>query len=519
MHDPQVQADRTEPSPRGRARVLWYGCVIFLSSAFLLVIEITAGRLIAPYVGVSLYTWTSVIGVILAGLSLGNWAGGRWADRGAAEEAAGIVLALGSLACLAVLLLLNLLAPLIQTSNMNLVGASFLYVLVLFFVPATLLGVVTPLLTTLALRLDSRTGHIVGRMHALAALGSILGTFVTGYWLVQAFGTRNIVIGTAAGMFLLSLPFLRQATRWGSIVLLVAALLVTLTYYRQGFANPCTRESRYYCMRVIDESDALSGVARTLVLDHMAHSTNHATRPAFLLTAYVQAMDELIHRRFGPQQLDGLNYFFAGGGAYTQPRAVRATTANAKVTVAEIDPAVTALAVAELFFDPTGIDIVHEDARAVLSRQQAQSFDVIVTDVFHDVAVPYHLTTLEYVSLVKTRLRSGGLYLANVVDVFPDPRLVKAIVRTLDREFERVDIWMEAPPAAPTRLTYVVSANDGSRLPDTVSSRRGPQRTWFRVTDAVLSTGAPLSGIPLLQDDYAPVERLVAPLLLTPAGL
>ena len=70
-------------------RIAGYGATVFLSSALLLVLEIVAGRLIAPYVGVSLYTWTAVIGVILAGLSVGNWVGGVWADRGAGGRAAG----------------------------------------------------------------------------------------------------------------------------------------------------------------------------------------------------------------------------------------------------------------------------------------------------------------------------------------------------------------------------------------------------------------------------------------------
>jgi len=194
-------------------RVLWYGITVFLSSALLLVLEIVAGRLIAPYVDVSLYTWTAIIGVILAGLSLGNWFGGVWADAGADEKAAGITLAVGGLSCLAILVLLMLVAPVIQESRLSLLSASFIYVLALFFLPAVLLGVVTPLLTTLALRLDPRSGHVVGRMHALAALGSIAGTFMTGYWLVQTFGTKNIIVGASLGMFFLAAPFLRGATK------------------------------------------------------------------------------------------------------------------------------------------------------------------------------------------------------------------------------------------------------------------------------------------------------------------
>jgi hypothetical protein len=80
---------------------------------------------------------------------------------------------------------------------------------VLFFVPAALIGVVTPLLTTLALRLDPRAGHVVGRMHALAAIGSIAGTFAAGYWLVQTLGTRRHRARHRPALLALALPFLR----------------------------------------------------------------------------------------------------------------------------------------------------------------------------------------------------------------------------------------------------------------------------------------------------------------------
>ncbi len=147
---------------------------------------------VAPYIGVSLYTWTSIIGVILAGLSVGNWAGGIRADRGGNARDAGLALALSGIYCLLSLPALDLLGNVVQQHDFTLLGASFLFAAGLFFIPAALIGVVSPLLTTLALRLDPRAGHVVGRMHALAAIGSIAGTFVTGYWLVQSFGTRSL---------------------------------------------------------------------------------------------------------------------------------------------------------------------------------------------------------------------------------------------------------------------------------------------------------------------------------------
>ena len=125
----------------GRIRLVWYGATIFLSSAILLVLEITAGRLLAPYVGVTIYSWTSIIGVILAGLSLGNWLGGRWADSGVSDHATGIVLALAGMFSLGSLLVLTLVAPLLQQTSLDLISSSFLYVLSMFFIPAVLLFV------------------------------------------------------------------------------------------------------------------------------------------------------------------------------------------------------------------------------------------------------------------------------------------------------------------------------------------------------------------------------------------
>ena len=54
--------------------------VVFTSSAFIMTLEIVAARLVAQHLGVSLYTWTAVIGVVLAGIAVGNYVGGKLAD-------------------------------------------------------------------------------------------------------------------------------------------------------------------------------------------------------------------------------------------------------------------------------------------------------------------------------------------------------------------------------------------------------------------------------------------------------
>ncbi len=143
---------------RTGSTLIWFGFVIFLSSACLLILEIVASRLLAPYVGVSLYTWTAIIGVILAGLSMGNWLGGTWADRSAGLTSVGWTLVAGGLLTLAIPYLLVHLANHLQSINISLLGASLAYVCFLFFLPGLVLGIITPMLTTMALQRDKRTG-------------------------------------------------------------------------------------------------------------------------------------------------------------------------------------------------------------------------------------------------------------------------------------------------------------------------------------------------------------------------
>ena len=496
-----------------------YGLVVFLSAAVLLILEIVAGRLLAPYIGVSLYTWTSIIGVILAGLSLGHWIGGKLADTGAGHVAAGAVLIVAALATLGVLPLLLMVGAVMQDRAIGLLNASFIYVLTLFFLPAAAIGVISPLLTTLALKLERNPGSVVGRMHALSAVGSILGTFLCGYWLVQWLGTRTIILSSAGILFAMALPFLIGRTGGARTViagLTGAMLLVLLIWLEDGFASPCDVESSYYCLRVVDETDP-AGVlqGRSLVIDHMVHSTNSRHDPGLLWVPYAHAMDTLIQAYY-PGASPG-SFLFGGGGAYTLPRAVLHRDPGAAVTVSEIDPAVTRLAGRALYLDPDPMTIHHVDVRNLLGRTKARSFDVIVTDVFHDIGIPWHLTTREFNELVARVLTDDGLYLINVIDVFPQNSLVQSMLRTLRGSFPHVGVWIEAPPGEETRLTFVLSASVRPVPGEIIDSRSGPRRRWFNIADFV-SEQATGNNAAVITDDYAPVERLLRKMLVTRAG-
>jgi spermidine synthase len=211
-------------------------------------------------------------------------------------------------------------------------------------------------------------------------------------------------------------------------------------------------------------------------------------------------------------------WFFAGGGAFTLPRAVNTYNPQAKVVVAEIDPAVTRIAEDKLFLNTDNMRVIHADARVALAQQLPAQFDVIVGDVFHDISVPYHLLTREFAQLVKSRLKPDGIYLMNLVDGFPNAKLLKSLYKTLSQDFSHVDIWLDRISDKPVRMTYVLSAhNNQGSMPESLKANN-LEREWLNVTQPALKTGENIRDLPLLSDDYVPVERLLFELLAGKLG-
>jgi MFS family permease len=195
--------------------------VVFTASACTMVLQLVAGRVLAPFIGVSLYTWTSIIGVMLAGIAAGNYLGGRAADRWPRRSTLGLLLAAGGLASLAILPLTALTEglstggmggivdpagnrlggvpadrALLLTARTVLVSGAF------FFLPSLILGMASPVVIKLLLRDLSRTGGVAGKIYAISTFGAIVGTFATGFFLVGVMGTRVIVLSVSVALLL-----------------------------------------------------------------------------------------------------------------------------------------------------------------------------------------------------------------------------------------------------------------------------------------------------------------------------
>ena len=179
--------------------------VVFTASACTLVIEIVAGRVLAPAIGVSLYTWTSIIGIVLAGISVGNYLGGRIADRRPSGSTLGVILLAAGVSSLSILPAYSLVSGLF--GGLPLLVRIVLLTTVLFFVPSLILGMVAPVAIKLRLSDLTETGNVVGKVYAVSTAGSIVGTFLTGFLMVQLFGSRFILVVVGLVLVFLALAF------------------------------------------------------------------------------------------------------------------------------------------------------------------------------------------------------------------------------------------------------------------------------------------------------------------------
>ena len=274
-----------------------------LVSAASMAVEIVAGRALAPYVGMSLYSWTIIIAVVLAGLSIGHWIGGALADRARPAPIVAVTLFLAALTTFASLWILRLTEP--AAAALDPVSHAGALAMAAFFAPSLLAGVISPLLTTMALAAaePAKRGRVLGLMYALGAFGAILGTLAAGLVLVSWLGSAASLAAIAGLYGALGALFLGRRAGGPALIAFAALGAGAPTFLP---AATCDEESAYYCIR-IDDVDFLGRPARDMALDHLAHgftfgskgSTSGRLMPEFYLRQQFSMAPKALFSRVG----------------------------------------------------------------------------------------------------------------------------------------------------------------------------------------------------------------------------
>ncbi len=566
LDSPELPQAKARPGVKVNLNDL--SALAFASSLAFMALEMVAGRLVTRNLGSSIYGWTSVIGVLLGGLSIGNWLGGRIANHVKNEASASHLFLVASIFSGWIILaekprtwmVRNPIEYFFQHQEpsplagdtgamLSMVPSTvgwpwslriLFWVSVEFLAPAIAMGTVGPVVAKLAVervRAQTKgTGAAIGQVYAWGMVGSIVGTFLSGFLLIDLFGTKGVILILTTG---LALAATALGTIWHAawagiplglcvIAFLPSAIparatakpLATVRDFlrsqserwglREESADPTIEkngiayldESNYYYIKISNQA-LESGQKRTLVLDNLIHGYFIKDHPERLDYDYEHIYAHITRRAMeakaagvkgGKVEDRPLSTLFLGGGSYTFPRYLQKVYPLTTADVAEIDPAVTEANHRALWL-PRGTTIQTKwgDARQfVTNRTAGKKYDLIFGDAFNDFSVPWHLTTREFNDRINALLSDDGVYMINIIDMY---------ISDIQAATEGLDVGKDPELGERAYVARALSAaglEDAQRLATAVVlglARKGKGFDTVRMAQAAADAVAPIARI------------------------
>ncbi len=480
---------------------------VFVCGALVMIYEIIGSRIVSPYIGTSTYVWTSLIGVILAALSLGYWLGGKIADRKPDLKILASVIFLAGGAIAATILFKDVFLSFIARSPLILEFKSVVAALLLFAPASVLLGFVTPYAVKLKMLSLEDSGKTVGRLYALSTVGSIFGTFLAGFVLIPFVGSTRTLYLIGFSLVALSLilaPFALTKANLTILILFVFGISATelqgwFLFKMNDLRDIDTEYNRVQIFTTTDETGGRK--VRALAID-----------PYFIQSKMYLDSDELaseyakyyhLVRHFKP---DFQTTLLIGGAGYSFPKDYLKTYPDKQIETVEIDPQMTEIA--KKYFnlqENPNLRIVHEDGRIFLNRARENKYDAVFLDAFGSLfSVPFHLTTIEAVAEINRVLKTDGVVIFNVGGAIKGKAagFLNAELATYKQIFPQVLLFKVRPerPDEDVQNLIIVALKSKNTINLTSS-----EAEISRLLENIYNQPIMLK-TPILTDELAPVE-------------
>jgi len=499
---------------------------VFTSGMVTLAIELSASRLLGSVFGTSNLIWANVIGLILLYLTAGYFIGGRWADRSPYPSTLYTILIwaafLSALIPLAARPVLRAAASAVVAAEAGTAIGSFVVTILLFAVPITLLGMVSPFAIRLAIVDPKDAGRVSGAIYAVSTLGSLVGTFLPVLLILPEVGTTGTFILFSGTLWLLAFAMAvkhsgLRALRWLWMPAVVGVLVVLvsgpLRAAPAGMSLLYDRESAYNYIQVLEDTDGY----RTLALNEGqgVHSIYHPT-----ILRYKGTWDYFLAAPYfsaDTRPADVTSLLVIGLAAGTIPRQYQHVYGNIRMVGIEIDPAV--IEAGRLYFgmsasEMPSLEAIGADGRLALNGLTGK-FDVIALDAYRPPYIPWHLTTLEFFEEVRAKLSERGVVALNVGRTSTDRRLVDAFANVLGEVFPSV-YAVDVPRSFNTILYATVAPTTVLNLSANIEALDETAPSLLReVLLNSLESLVPVTPSDMIfTDDRAPVETLFDSLVL-----
>lgn len=470
--------------------------VAFVSGFALMAYEMVASRLLAPFIGNSMYVWTSVIGVMIAALAIGYTVGGWLADKRVAERDIAWLLVISAIAMTGTLFFYAPTLGAISEATTDQRWQGIVAAIALFMPASFILGMISPYLARLRVKSVATTGRSVAGLSAFNSVGGICGTFCAGFIFFSLIGSRETLALLVALLITTSwliVPRYRLVQRMvvsACMAIMLALQIVAPVHAKTHIASietPTThydvqlRQYRGQQVRVLTtdpysyQSGVLANGSKELVFDY--------TKKIMSIIDAAPNKDKIL---------------ILGGGAYTLPEAIGKKYPNSQIDVVEIDPELREVSKKYFNYDePANVHAISQDARAFLHDSKGTGYDIAVIDVYgNDVSIPFVFTTHEYAAELKGVLKDSGVVVANLiagVNAACSP-LLASLTASYATAFTNYTTMPAAASSAGGRENMILVA---ANQPIDWTRPFGPFAT------------APLSAATILTDNFTPVERLV----------
>jgi predicted membrane-bound spermidine synthase len=497
--------------------------VVFAGGISSIAIQVSASRLIGPYFGSSTFIWANLIGLTLLYLTIGYFIGGRIADRWPSPV---LLYALVAVAGASVAFIPTISRPILEASMAAFddvaVGAfygSLVGTILLFAVPITLLGCISPFAVRLRTSRIESVGNTAGSLYALSTVGSILGSFLPTFLLIPAFGTRSTFMILSIGLMvpaIVALVTIRAVRALVVAVALAVSIALIPILDRGGLVRPPEygiviheRETAYNYVQVID----LNGEIR-LALNE-GHATHSIYNPGQRLTGGPWDYF-MIGPYFNPdtRPADVESLLLIGLAAGTVAKQFTEAYGPIPIDGVEIDGEIAEIGREYFDMNEPNLNVVVDDGRYYLERTEKQ-WDVIGIDAYRQPYIPFHLTTREFFQAVSDSLTDDGVAIINAGRTRTDFRLVDVIASTMAAVYPNVYVIDVA------RFTNSIVI--GTKQPTDINNFAAniaqlPEDSLIRIVgDQALETGNIREWTQpgqVFTDDLAPVELVVDQIII-----
>ncbi len=482
--------------------------IVFACGAILMILELIGSRIFAPYLGTSIFVWSSIIGIILGALSLGYYLGGRLSKDNPRLSFLGFTLLLASF----LVFFLNIIREPILVFSMAMgVKIGSVFATIILFAPSSIiLGIISPYALRLKIKSVESSGITAGNLYAISTIGSIFGTFLAGFYLIPNFSSTQIILGLCFALIILAATALKNI----KIKLLFISLIVFIYPFSLFFNKPkflFEADTSYNHIVVKDfYNDELKKNLRIMYLGTEAQSIIF-TDSDEIFSPYIKVyrLDNLFGKNFKKA-------LALGGGGYVKPIDFLKQYPNSEITVLEIDPKVTEAA--KNFFnlkEDKRLKIIHEDARIFLNRNR-EKFDIIYGDAFASFfAIPFQLTTIESMQKIYDSLNENGVFAINIISSLNGEKSLffKAEYKTISQYFPQIYVFPceNNPNEIQNIILFAVKSKERLTMQDLQKNASEEQKKLLKYY--LEKEIAVDEKTPILTDDFAPVDYYISKFL------